>query len=120
MSKKILIIEDDEDILEMLCYLLQDAGYELITSKDGKIVSDIKTIKPDLIICDVWVPSLKGTELCKKVKADTETKDVPFILISTAMNLPKLAMQCGADTYIQKPFQLNEMLATVESYMSDK
>jgi CheY-like chemotaxis protein len=117
MSKKILVIEDDEDILDILTGILNEEGYKVTALTHGDVADDIKADPPDLIICDIWLPKQKGTELCKILKADPKTKEIPFIVISTAMNLPQIAMKCGADGYIEKPFQIKELVDIVKTYL---
>lgn len=117
MKKKILVIEDDKDILEILTHILLHEGYEIESSRDGNAVHKVKEIKPDLILCDIWVPHFKGTDICVMLKSEAATKTIPFILISTSMKLPQLAMECGADNYIQKPFQVKEVITLVKEYI---
>lgn len=117
MSKKILIIEDDTDILEILSHILEEEGYEVSALKNGRDIEKIAIDHPDLIICDIWMPYRKGTEICKILKDDPETKDIPFILISTTMNLPQIARKCGADGYVEKPFHIQEMVNMVKTYL---
>lgn len=117
MKKKILIIEDDKDILEILMHILLHEGYDVESSRDGNVVHQIKDIKPDLILCDIWIPHFKGTDICTTLKNDELTKTIPFILISTSMKLPQLAMASGADNYIQKPFQVKEVITLVKEYI---
>lgn len=117
MRKRILIIEDDEDILEILAFILQEEGYDVSTLKDGGAIDSIAGDVPDLIICDIWLPHRKGTEICKILKADPVTADVPFILISTTMNLPQIARNCGADAHVEKPFHIQEMVNIVKAYL---
>ena len=117
MKKKILVIEDDEDIQDILTLILKEEGYEVVSSRDGKIVEEIKIIKPDLVLCDIWVPTVKGSEICRIIKSDEATKHIPFILISTSIKLSNLAFECGADDYIQKPFQIKEVTTLLKAYI---
>jgi two-component system response regulator VicR len=117
MSKKILIIEDDPDILDVLSHILREEGYQVSSLSDGKDIEQIAADKPDLIICDIWLPFRKGTEICKILKADPETSRIPFILISTTMNLPQIARKCNADGYVEKPFHIQEMINVVKTYL---
>ncbi|WP_069657932.1 response regulator [Arcticibacter eurypsychrophilus] len=117
MKKKILVIEDDIDIQDILTLLLTEEGYEVVSSRDGKIVEEIKAIMPDLVLCDIWVPTVKGSEICKIIKSDEATKHIPFILISTSIKLSNLAFECGADDYIQKPFHIKEVTTLLKAYI---
>jgi CheY-like chemotaxis protein len=117
MSKRILIIEDDEDILEILSFILKEEGYEVSGLTDGNAIDSIGNTLPDLIICDIWLPNRKGTEICKALKANPETAKIPFILISTTMNLPEIARKCGADAHVEKPFHIQEMVNIAKEYL---
>jgi CheY-like chemotaxis protein len=117
MGKRILVIEDDEDILEILSFILTEEGYEVSTLTDGGAIDTISEDAPDLIICDIWLPHRKGTEICKILKADPLTSKIPFILISTTMNLPQIARNCGADAHVEKPFHIQEMVNIVKAYL---
>ena len=117
MSKKILIIEDDEDILNILSFILKEQGYIITALTHGDVIDKIRADLPDLILCDIWLPKRKGTEICKILKSDPLTAHIPFIVISTVMNLPQIAMKCGADAYIEKPFQIKEMVNIVKTYL---
>lgn len=117
MSSKIMIIEDDNDILEILSGLFSDEGYEVKAVTNGDMLDEIKAYRPDLVLCDIWLPKLKGTELCRQMKADDATKNIPFILSSTSMNIENLAIQCGADSWIEKPFNIKEVTHIVKAYL---
>lgn len=117
MRKRILIIEDDEDILEILSFILTEEGYDVSTLTDGGAIDTIARDIPDLIVCDIWLPHRKGTEICKILKTDPATSKIPFILISTTMNLPQIARDCGADAHVEKPFHIQEMVNIVKAYL---
>jgi len=117
MDKKILIIEDDEDILEIVSCILEEEGYAITILTHGDVIDEIRANLPDLILCDIWLPKRKGTEICKILKSDPLTAHIPFIVISTVMNLPQIASKCGADAYIEKPFQIKELVNIVKTYL---
>ena len=117
MNKKIVVVEDDRDILEIISQLLQDEGYDVTSYNNGDVIDLIKNNKPDLILCDNWLPSHRGNEICKQLKADPDTSNIPFILISTSMHLADIAHACGADSYMQKPFNIKEVTSIVKSYL---
>ena len=108
MPKRILIIEDDPDILEILNIIFKEEGYEVFLSDDGREVSAINEIKPDLILLDIRLKNSgqNGTSICARLKSDSETKKLPVILVSTEANLSALSKECGADAYIHKPFDI--------------
>lgn len=116
MSKKILIIEDNEDIRENLAEILELAGYEPFTAENGKIgVEQAEKIMPDLILCDVMMPVLDGFGVLSILHKKTQTADIPFIFLTAKAEKAdfRYGMNLGADDYITKPFESNELLQVV-------
>jgi two-component system response regulator VicR len=107
LQKKILVIDDDQDILDFTEFLLQDKGYEVIASLTGDILDDVLLINPDLIILDNWLDGTTGSELCKKLKTTENTNHIPVILFSAATGLKNIAQDCLADDFIEKPFDVD-------------
>ena len=95
MAKKILIVDDEPDILKIVTYRLGKAGYEIIAAADGQKGLDlIKEQKPDLVLLDLRLPVLDGDEVCKQVKADDKLKDIPVILLTATSSVNKIADFC--------------------------
>lgn len=113
---KIVIIEDNPDILEIMGYILKDEGNEVISSPDHKIVEDLVDINPDLVLMDELLPGARGSELCLKIKEDEKTKHIPVVLVSTIPHLDKLAAKCHADAYIEKPFSITVLSELINGY----
>lgn len=107
MSKKILIIDDDRDILELIKFILEEKGFEVVASLSGDILDSVLEINPDLILLDDWLEDLNGHELCRMLKASPATAHIPVILISASMGLAQLSEDCFADSYIEKPFDID-------------
>ena len=97
---RILVIEDNLDIKEVLDYILQDEGHEAIPCSDGSSLSALDTIKPDLILMDELLLGVRGSDLIIKLKADKTTRDIPVVLISAVPHLKSLAEKCGANAYL--------------------
>ncbi len=104
---KVLIIEDDDDILSIMEYMLKDEGYEVVLSADGGILADLNSIKPDLILLDEWLAAERGSDLCRQIKSKPATASIPVVLVSGLMHLETVAREAGADGYIQKPFDVD-------------
>ena len=117
MPKKILVIEDDNDILDMMQYILEDEGFEVLASNKIELLTSIIKIQPDLILLDDRMPEDSGHNLCTNIKANPETAAIPVILISSTPNLSQVAKNCTADTYLTKPFDLYELVELVNSYV---
>lgn len=118
MSKKILIIDDDDDILSLVSYLLKEDGYSVISSTTSKILTKLGKIKPDLILLDCWLPGVFGDDLCREIRSNALYKHIPIIMISAVNNLSFIAKECNADGYIEKPFDLDHLSAMVKQHCS--
>lgn len=116
MALKLLVIEDDEGVREMLELLLNYDDHELIFARDGSVLEELALMKPDMIFLDEWLCLEKGSDLCRKLKANPDTFDIPVILISAMMSLESLSKQAGADGYIRKPFDLEELNGVISRY----
>ncbi len=117
MRKKILIIEDNEDIRENLAEILELAGYEALTAENGKIGVEVaESNLPDLILCDVMMPVLDGFGVLSILHKKNHTADIPFIFLTAKSEKAdfRYGMNLGADDYITKPFESNELLQVVE------
>src|ERR1700754_1735004 len=106
--QRILAVDDNEDILEVLQLILEDSGYEVETLTNGHLLFDkIKAHRPDLILLDIMLGNMDGRELCKNVKAKMETNKIPVILISASHNLSDRYKPCDApNDFLAKPFDI--------------
>ena len=123
MAKKILIVEDEPRNLKLLRDLLQRFGYETIEATDGEQGVELARARnPDLILMDIMMPKMDGIEATRILKADTATKNIPIIaLTSYAMKGDKeRTLEAGCDGYIAKPVDIQELLKAVEHFCSDK
>lgn len=117
---KILVVEDDEDILNFITVELQFEGYEVNSSTDGmKGLSLIRQLQPDLIILDRMLPNLDGIELCKRIK---QTSDIPILMVTALAEVKDrvVGLDAGANDYLVKPFSLEELLARVRVQLRNK
>ena len=120
MSKKILIVDDDQLVRKLLEYIIKKAGYQVSAAENGSAALKIvQKEKPDLIISDVEMPKLGGLELCQKLRENPDTKFIPIILITSNTQLQdKLCgFRSGADDYFMKPLHLKNLLARVQSLL---
>lgn len=114
MQKKILVVDDDHDIVEIVVQVLKSAGYLVIHTYSAMKTAEVAMIRPDLILLDDWLPDDLGTNLCLKLKSYPETAKTPVILFSAQYNVAENASACGADAYLAKPFDLDALEALVE------
>lgn len=120
MAKTILIIDDDEDILEILDIVFQDSGYNVILSRVGLEADFINVLHPDIVLLDVRIVGSPktGADICKDLKTNTHTRDMPVILFSAEHDLHSMASACKADSYITKPFGIDSLLMQVQKQLS--
>ena len=118
MNKKVLIVDDEENIVELLKFNMELKGYEVEYAYDGEeALKKAKDIKPALILLDLMLPIMDGTKVCSKIREDEELKDTPIIML-TAKNMEKdkiYGLELGADDYITKPFSIKELMARVKA-----
>ncbi len=109
IAKRILIIDDDPDILDVLNIVFQEDGYNVVISNTCKIIDDIHEIAPDLVLLDVHIPTSpkNGDVICKELKINPETHQLPVVLVSGESDIEQICSACGANDYIKKPFDLD-------------
>ncbi len=120
MNQKILIVEDDTNILNIIKFNLQKEDYEVYTADDGEKGYNLAMeVDPDLILLDIMMPKMDGFEVCKKIR---ETKETPIIMLTArAEEVDKvLGLELGADDYVTKPFGVKELVARVRANLRRK
>jgi DNA-binding response OmpR family regulator len=120
MSKKILVLDDDEDILDILSFILKDSGYEIQTLTNGESVFEaIRQFNPDLVLMDVMLAGLDGRVICNRIKSNDSTHDLPVILISGTHDLAKSLRQQGApNDFVAKPFDIDFLLGKIKGQLN--
>ncbi len=118
MQSRILVIDDEESILEVLGELLQSCGYDVMLMQKPDDVFHL-TAYPDLIILDLMLSGVDGRDICLRLKSEDATKNIPVVLLSaqTAAEVKEAASTCGADTYLTKPFDIDNLLDVLESFL---
>ena len=119
MAKRVLVIDDDEDILEILNIVFQEEGYNVVISNTGDAAEHIEVIHPDIILLDVRIEgsAKNGVQICAEIKAKYKDRKLPVILVSGETDLAILASECGADKFISKPFDIIDMVMQVKSLL---
>ncbi|MGZ5426636.1 MAG: response regulator transcription factor, partial [Thermoanaerobaculia bacterium] len=116
-ERKILIVDDDEDILLIVQTLLTNAGYAPILARNGREgIEQAAAMQPDVILLDVTMPQMSGWEVCATLKNLPETSSIPIVMLTVKSEIKDLitGMQVGAADYITKPFTKRHLLETVE------
>jgi phosphate regulon transcriptional regulator PhoB len=120
MADTILIVDDEQDVLDLLVYNLQKAGFRITTARDGAAaLQKVRDEMPSLIILDLMLPQLDGTEVCKQLKADSKTAPIPIIMLTAkAEEVDRVVgLELGADDYVIKPFSPREMVLRVKTVL---
>lgn len=120
MGRKILVIDDDEDILAILGIILEQEGYELELRQTGLSSEEASLLHPDLILLDVRLEgfSKTGTEICAEFKSSKTLSHIPILLVSAEHNLNLLASNCGANGFVNKPFDISGIVNKVKEFIS--
>ena len=118
MNKRILVVDDDTDILDMVQDALDEEGYFIQTSSAGFIFQYVQHNLPDLILLDILLHGKDGRVICQQLKANQLTKHIPVILFSAQVAKDKALRESQADDFIRKPFELQELLEVVKKHLS--
>ncbi len=116
--KRITVADDDSGILDAVGMMLEMEGYDVNTTLNGNTVLT-QTELPDVYILDIWMSGSDGRELCKKLKSEEKTKDIPVILISASNDLKRSAETAGADDFLAKPFEIDALLQKVAKVLAN-
>jgi two-component system phosphate regulon response regulator PhoB len=117
---RVLIIEDERDLTEVLVYNLQREGYEAAVAHDGQEgLRKAQTLLPDLILLDVMLPVLSGTEVCRALRSGERTRDIPIIILSARAEETDqvVGFSLGADDYVTKPFLVKVLLQRIKALL---
>ncbi len=115
--KKILVADDDPAICDALSLILEDAGYYVITTLDGNSIKEMTHAFPDLFILDIWMSGVDGRDICKQLKAQKHTEHIPIIMISASRDVIQSTKEVGANDFLAKPFNIQDLLTKVEQYI---
>ncbi|MVN21366.1 response regulator [Mucilaginibacter arboris] len=117
VNKTILVCDDDQDILEMLVFVLETYGYRAVAeSNSPNMFNAIKKEHPGLVIIDLWMPLMTGDEVVKQLRKSPETERLPVIVISANIDGKETADNAGANHFISKPFDIVNLIDKVEEY----
>lgn len=117
MRKRILVAEDDPGIGDMLQIMLEDAGYEVEIQVDGHAVQQMQEPFPDLLFLDIRLSGTDGRTICEQLKSQEATHHLPIILLSAHKDTQQMARESGADDFLAKPFEMEDLLSLVAKYV---
>ena len=116
-TPKVLVVDDDPDLAALCSFVLENEGYDIDIARNGhEAYAAIAAKKIDVVLLDIMMPVLDGITVCKMVKRDPRTKDVPVIMMSASDRLRDHAKSSPADAVIQKPFDLDHLINTVHHF----
>lgn len=111
---KILVVDDDPDILTVIKTVLTLKGFEVaVTNRGDEVFKKINTFKPDILLLDVLLSGLDGRDICKKVKSNPESKNIPVLMLSAHPAAASNICDYGADGFINKPFKVSDLLTEI-------
>ena len=120
MKQKVLIFDDDADILEVCTIVLQTSGFEVITQKNCEdVLAKIDRYTPDVLLMDNKIPPSGGIEACRTIRGSVEHAGLPFVFFSANQDVARLAADAGADHFIEKPFDLETLIATLRKAITE-
>ena len=109
-----MIADDDPGIVDAVEMLLEFEGYDVATTVSGATVLQLNQL-PDLLLLDIWMSGEDGRDICKQLKAKDTTSSLPIIMISASRDIKSSAMEAGADDFLAKPFEMDELLKKIEA-----
>ena len=113
----ILVVEDDPQVARLISLVLQRSGYDSTVVADGQSALDrAREVKPSMIFADLTIKGMGGEALCSALKASPDTKNIPYIVVSGDRDIAEKARVCGADDYMGKPFEFDDLIRLVNKY----
>lgn len=112
------MVEDDPGIMEVSRIILEKAGHTFIGLKEGQtILESVALNQPDLILLDLMLPGVNGSEIATKLKDNPGTKDIPVVVVSARYNIKQIAEEIGSDGYLSKPFEIEDLTELADKYL---
>lgn len=117
---KVMIFDDDNDILELCTIILREKGFEAVSETSSKdVVERVQTINPDVVLMDNWIPGLGGVKAIQMLKENKQTENIPVILFSANNNIEEIATEARADYFLKKPFDISALSTIVKRAIND-
>jgi two-component system cell cycle response regulator DivK len=119
MEKTVLICDDDADILEVTKTILSLRGYTVETMMNtDDLIPKVESLKPSVILMDLWIPDIGGSEATRQLKANPNTNHIPVIIFSANNDIEKVAASVGANGFLRKPFEIADLERIIGSHIS--
>ncbi len=120
MKGRILVVEDESDLAELVAFNLQQEGYSVVVASDGaSALAEVKRQKPDLVVLDLMLPDIPGTEVCRRLRRDPATERMPVVILTArGEEVDRIVgFEVGADDYVVKPFSPRELVLRLASVL---
>ena len=118
-QKKILVVDDEPDILEFLQIIIEEAGFLVVTTEKGDYLEKLENGSlPDLVLLDMLLSGKDGREIVRQLKSQEKTKHIPVIMFSAHPSAEKTARAAGADDFVEKPFDIDVLLEKIQHFIS--
>lgn len=114
--KKILVVDDDPAIVDAIKLMLELYDYKVSTIVNGEIINILENEHHDLLLLDIWMSGKDGRDICKYLKNNPCTRHIPIIMISASRDIFQSAFDAGADDFIAKPFQMDDLISKLEKF----
>ena len=116
--KKILVVDDDKDILAVVQLILEEKGYQVNSIWNGeKAIQSVRDFSPDVVLLDIYLGTTNGIDICNQIKQDPETKNTCIIMFSAHGKREEVLQQCPADNFISKPFDIYKLTESIAAEM---
>jgi DNA-binding response OmpR family regulator len=112
--KKVMIADDDPGIVDAMSVMLEFEGYEVSATLNGATLLDMEDELPDLLLLDIWMSGMDGRNICKQLKQKAFTSKLPILMISASKDIERSALEAGANDFLAKPFEMDELLKKIE------
>lgn len=116
--KRVMIADDDPGILDSVGIMLEFEGYVVSTTLNSATLLDLENELPDLVLLDIWMSGIDGRDICKQLKQKKKTSKIPIVMISASKDIEWSAIEAGADDFLAKPFDIDDLLKKIERHIS--
>ena len=117
MQKRIIVVEDDPSITEVLAIILRTEGYRVDSFTNAGFINGLLQDLPGLILLDLWLSGINGKDICLQLKNDERFGFIPVVIVSANRDIKMYAEEAGADDYLAKPFDISDLLSVAERFM---
>ncbi len=117
MQKRIIVVEDDPSISEVLAMILRLEQYRVDSFTNATFIEGLLQDMPGLILLDLWLSGINGKDICRQLKNDERFRCIPVVIVSANRDIKLYAEESGADNYLAKPFNVSDLLSEVERFM---